>query len=320
MLHKERARVVLEELKNSRYLMIGGTTKAATTSLFFYLKAHPQVCAANWKESRFFLDDEYPLKSKYRLRDGLEKYADFYTHCAVSKLRVEATPDYLYSAGTPRKIMDALPHTKLLFVLREPVSRLISWYRFAKQNGDIGREVSFDAYVEMLERETGRKDRQQHLLVLEQGCYSVFLQPYIEVCGRARIHVIFYEEFLESPVSALEDICIFAGIEPEIYRKFDFQVYNKTETMRHPLVHKVYTEIRFQVRKFTHDKPLIHGRLSRLRELFEPVYLRLNTTSGEGAKVSPATAQFLKDYYRAEACSLQKLLGRAVPWYYDPIE
>jgi hypothetical protein len=157
------------------------------------------------------------------------------------------------------------------------------------------------------------------MLALEQGRYSLFLQPYFEVYGRDRIHVTFYEEFLESPAAVLEDICIFAGLEPEMYRKFDFQVYNKTETMRHPLVHKVYNGIRFRVRNFTHNKPLIHTRLSRLRELFEPVYLRLNTRAGEATKVSPATAQFLKDYYRAEVGLLPKLLGRAVPWHSDSI-
>ena len=56
------------------YIIIGGTTKAATTSLYFYLADHPNVCASNIKETRFFLDADYPLPVKYRLEDGLEKY------------------------------------------------------------------------------------------------------------------------------------------------------------------------------------------------------------------------------------------------------
>jgi hypothetical protein len=306
--------VTLDALQNARYLIIGGTTKAATTSLFFYLKEHPQVCAANWKEVRFFLDDEYPLKSKYRLADGLDKYADFYAHCTGNKLRVEATPDYLYSIGTPRKIKDSLPLTKCLFILREPVSRLISWYRFAKQNDDIASEISFDEYVRMLVREEGRKGRLQHMLVLEQGRYARYLQSYFEVFDRERAQVTFYEEFLQGPAAVLEDICLFAGIEPGFYKDFDFKVYNKTETLRHPLVHKMYIGLRYHVRKFTHDKPLVHRNLSRLRQLFEPFYLRLNARAEEHTAVSPATAKFLKDYYAEEIGLLQELLARKVPW------
>jgi hypothetical protein len=306
--------VTLDALRNARYLIIGGTTKAATTSLFFYLKEHPQVCAANWKEVRFFLDDAYPLKSKYRLADGLEKYADFYAHCSGNKLRVEATPDYLYSAGTPRKIQASLPRAKLLFILREPVSRLISWYRFAKQNDDIASDVSFDEYVRTLARVEGHEGRPQHLLALEQGRYARCLQSYLEVFGRERLQVAFYEEFQQGPAAVLEDICLFAGIEPGFYKDFDFKVYNKTATLRHPLVHKVYIGLRFHVRKLTHDKPLIHGGLSRLRQLCEPFYLKLNSRAEEHTAVAPSTARFLKDYYAAEVSSLQELLDRKVPW------
>jgi hypothetical protein len=306
--------VALDALRNARYLIIGGTTKAATTSLFFYLKEHPQVCAANWKEVRFFLDDAYPLQSKYRLTDGLEKYADFYAHCIGNKLRVEATPDYLYSAGTPCKIQGSLPRAKLLFILREPVSRLISWYRFAKQNDDIASDVSFDEYVRRLARAENQAGRPQHMLALEQGCYSRWLKSYFETFDRERIHVAFYEEFQQGPAAVLEDICLFAGIEPGFYKDFAFKVYNKTATLRHPLVHKVYIGLRFHVRKFTHDKPLVHGSLSRLRQLCEPLYLKLNARAEEHTVVSSSTARFLKDYYVEEVGSLQELLGRKVPW------
>ena len=40
------------------YLIVGGTTKAATTSLFSYLANHPATCAATYKETRFFLSTD----------------------------------------------------------------------------------------------------------------------------------------------------------------------------------------------------------------------------------------------------------------------
>ena len=39
---------------NNQYFIIGGTIKAATSSLYNYLNAHPQVCGSKIKETYFF--------------------------------------------------------------------------------------------------------------------------------------------------------------------------------------------------------------------------------------------------------------------------
>lgn len=56
----------LSTLANHRFGIIGGGSKAGTTSVFNYLADHPEICAADAKETRFFLDADYPLPSKLR--------------------------------------------------------------------------------------------------------------------------------------------------------------------------------------------------------------------------------------------------------------
>ena len=124
--------------------------KAATTSLFAYLTDHPAICAATYKETRFFLSSDYPLPSKYRYTGDAEEYADLFPNCDETQLRMESTPDYLYCEKARERIAEFLPRAKLIFSLREPISRLISWYRFAKQIGKLPQTLNFDAYVESL--------------------------------------------------------------------------------------------------------------------------------------------------------------------------
>ena len=62
-------------------------------------------------------------------------------------LRLDSTPDYLYSTGTPDKIKEYLNNYKIIFILRNPVDRIISWYRYAKQVGGILEEMNFQEYV-----------------------------------------------------------------------------------------------------------------------------------------------------------------------------
>jgi hypothetical protein len=298
------------------YLIVGGTTKAATTSLFQYLAEHPHVCAASIKETRFFLDADYPLESKYRFEDGLERYDEFFRDCpGTSRLRVEATPDYLYSQGTARRIAESLPEARLLFVFREPVSRLISWYRFAQQRKLLPPQVTWDEYVrQQLEGGDGG-EAAQPMRALEQGRYSLYLKPYLRIFGRDRVYVTFLDELARDPRSVLEAICTFAGIEPSFYTAFDFQVFNRTDDMRSSGLHRAYIRLKFQLQKQTLNKPRIRRLLKQVRRAFEPLYLWLNTQgTSQQILLSPEIASALESYYDGEAEALAELTGRPVPW------
>jgi hypothetical protein len=293
------------------YLIVGGTTKAATTSLYYYLANHPGICAANLKETRFFLDADYPLPSKYRFEDGLHRYAELFGHCRDARVRMEATPDYMYSAGTARKISDSLPFAKIVFVLREPVSRLLSWYRFAVQTGFYA-PAGFDAYVR--EQADGTGPRPQHMLALEQGKYSAYLSPYYELLGKDRVFVLWYEDLRERPAEAMGEICKFANVDPGFYDGYEFMRHNETLTMRSPRVQRLYMSLRRHVRYRVADRTRIRRILRSLRAALDPLYLRLNTKSKEAVEPSRETMDFLGGYYAEEADALHRLTGRRPPW------
>src|SRR5947199_9809161 len=93
-----------------RFLIIGGTSKAGTTSVFNYLAGHPEVCPAE-KETRFFLDADYPLPSKRRYQENnSETYWSLFQSGPQENWRFEATPDYLYSANSAGAIHKTLPN------------------------------------------------------------------------------------------------------------------------------------------------------------------------------------------------------------------
>jgi hypothetical protein len=301
-------------VKGQKYLIIGGTTKAATTSLFNYLADHTEVCASSMKETRFFLDREYPLSSKYRFDEGLEKYNGFYTHCSGSnKLRMEATPDYLYSRATPERIRASLPNAKMVFVLREPVSRLKSWYKFARQNNDLSDNITFDQYVAS-QMNSDKPDRKQYMLALEQGRYSRYLTQFFELFGNAGTLVAFYEDFVKSPELFLRDICLFACIDPDFYTNYSFRIFNRTETMKYPQLHALYKRLGLSIRKQTHSRKQIHSLFKGVKSVIEPLYHMLNVRSSGEVQINSSTIKLLGEYYKDERGALERLTGRKVPW------
>ncbi|MCE2399702.1 sulfotransferase [Candidatus Poribacteria bacterium] len=309
-----------------QYLIVGGTTKAATTSLFAYLADHPAICGATYKETRFFLGSNYPLPSKYRYTGDVEEYNLLFPLCDENQVRLDSTPDYLYCPHALERIAKFLPHAKLVFSLREPISRLVSWYRFAKQIGKLPQDLSFDAYVKMLfdvVEEQPQMDNmsfdakpihEQYMQALRQGCYASYLKEYFKQFESNRLYTLFYEDLAVHPSKVLTDLCNFAGIDAKFYEDYAFKVTNRTETMKNTEFHKKYRDFRFRLRRWTHNKPIIHNPLKLLRRKIEPLYLRLNTRPTENVNMSEVTQNRLVDYYKSDVRDLTELIGKMPPW------
>ena len=311
----------LKSVADYRYLIVGGTTKAATTSLFTYLADHPAVCAATYKETRFFLSRDYPLPSKYRYREDqqggeVEEYNLLFSDADETQLRMESTPDYLYCEEARERIATSLPYAKLAFSLREPISRLVSWYRFAKQIGKLQQTLSFNAYVESLfaAANNDKKTEEQHLQTLQQGCYTIYLKPYFSRFGPERIHILFYEELAAQPADTMAKLCHFVGIDAGFYSDYGFKVTNQTQQMRNSELHRKYRDFRFRLRQWTHNKPIVHIPLRAIKRAIEPLYFRLNTQTDEKIQMSEETKRRLIDYYTPDVQALGELIGKPIPW------
>ncbi|MCG9127697.1 sulfotransferase domain-containing protein [Candidatus Poribacteria bacterium] len=321
---------ITKSVKDYQYLIVGGTTKAATTSLYSYLSDHPSICAASYKETRFFLDIEYPLPSKFRFNGDIEEYNSLFTQCKEGEIRMESTPDYLYCSSALDRIATYLPKSKLVFSLREPISRIISWYRFGKQIDRLPKSLSIDDYIENMfaidspSQNSNNMNKgtvpiedtitQQYMQTLQQGCYSTYLKKYLEQIDRNRIHILYYEQIAEEPLKELMDICNFVGIDPKFYTDYTFEVTNRTETMRNSSFHKQYRNLRFKMRGWTHNKPIIHKPLKIVRKAIEPIYLKMNTRPQENINISKKTKDRLINYYRDDVHSLTELTGKQPPW------
>jgi hypothetical protein len=297
---------------SARHLIVGGTTKAATTSLFAWLAAHPGVSAARIKETRFFLDLDYPLDSKHRYPDGLETYAAFFAP-PDGRLRVEATPDYLYSAGCAERIARALPDVRVAFSLRDPVARLHSWYRFARQTDRLERGETFEHYLER-QLAPGTPRAEQALRALEQGRYASYLERYLDALGAARVHVLFFEDLAAAPLAAMEALARFAGLDPEFYRRYRFVARNPTREMRSPALHRATMRLAYHLRNLTYRAPPVMAAFRGARRALAPLVARLGAAPERAEPLRPQTRARLVEYYAPSVRALERLLGRSVPW------
>ena len=112
--------------------LIIGTQRGGTTSLHRYLDAHPCVGPAANKDLHFFDRRYHKGLAWYQghFPTFIEKY---YAEHLRGRAFVtgEASPSYLFHPFAPKRVAKAMPHVKLIVLLRNPIDRAYSQYHHA---------------------------------------------------------------------------------------------------------------------------------------------------------------------------------------------
>lgn len=269
----------------NRFVIIAGATKSGTTSLFNYLSDHPEVCPASFKETRYFLNANYPIK---RMGSGgdysISEYIDFF-NCENHQFKLEGTPDYLYSDSTAQIIRYTLREedVKIVFILRNPIDRFISWYKFAMQNGKIDTSTTLQDFIKENEQAIGQSSAPQHQRALEQGLYSKYLQNYFDVFGIDKIKIIYFSDLINQPNSTLREISLFMGIEPSFYDVYETIQFNKTVLRKNPKAHGYYKKIKRNLRELFRS-PKMRKPLKKIGKIIDRLYSKINSNTVENEK------------------------------------
>lgn len=265
-----------------QYLIIGGTPKAGTTSLYKWLSDHPDVCPSSLKETRFFLDWDYPLSSSAQYNGkNLEQYAVFFKQCHNNKrmLRVDATPDYLYSK-TALKIAELLPHSKIVFILRDPVERMLSWFKYAKQEGMISNEMSFEEYVMVQAGKPIEKDLPIFFRALEQCKFDKYLQEFYRAF-QSRCLIIDFNELKNNPRKVMAQLCAFSDLEDKFYDSYTFRAENVSQTVSNTSIIRFYSSLRQKLIHTLHQYPVIFDLMKKPNQLLKQILFRQSRQAEE---------------------------------------
>jgi hypothetical protein len=151
--------------------IIIGAQRAGTTTLFFYLRSHPDIegpkpadSSVSWpKELHFF--DEYFAKGVdwYRAFFPLERSRARARSEGHDLITGEATPYYLFHPLVPERVATTVPDVRLIVLLRDPIERAYSHYQLMVRTGR--EKLSFE---EAVEAEPKRLAGAEDLLALKE--------------------------------------------------------------------------------------------------------------------------------------------------------
>jgi hypothetical protein len=238
-------------------VIIAGAPKCGTSSLYFWLAAHPEACASKVKETFFFADEVSRFnKGLNHIENGLEAYSRHFTHCKEAKVTFEATAPYIYFNTALEQIPQLSTKPKVIFVLREPAARAYSKFKFNKYKLQ-NFEGSFEEYVSL----KGDFGSGKHV---EEGHYIEYLKRWKKALTEERMNVLLFEDLLADKVSAMKKLASFLGLDPSFYDTFNFLQRNETVKLKNRGLHKLGLRLQPYV-------PMA------VQDFFLPLYMKLNS-------------------------------------------
>jgi len=201
--------------KKPNFIVIGAM-KSATTSIYTYLKQHPDIFMTKIKEPMFFnnynQDSDYKiLGTKIKKLKTLEEYLLMFEDVNDEKAIGEASPAYIYNKKAPQLIKEILPDVKIIAILRHPTDRAYSNYLHVVR---ADRENS-NSFQEAIDKEKERiKENWSPLYhYIEKGYYSVQLKRYYELFPQENIRVYLFEDVIKNTKEILQDIFTFLQVD-----------------------------------------------------------------------------------------------------------
>lgn len=174
----------MTDCKDMDALIIAGQPKAGSTSVYDWLSCHPAFRPSRIKEARFFLDADYPIPSGVRF-DGtnLDRYPDLFNK-TDGDILLDASPDYMYCQNFA-EVARLLPKAKLVLLQRDPVERLVSWYRYAAQRGFLGHGATFEQFMDAQVSPLDHPDAPVWQRALDQNRFDHYAAPCCKPLARA---------------------------------------------------------------------------------------------------------------------------------------
>jgi hypothetical protein len=197
--------------------LIIGAARSATTSLSQILGSHPDICFSSTKEPQFFCKENW--------RESLNQYHALFTKEA--KLYGEGSTNYSkypsFNTSIHADIYEYNPEMKFIYIMRHPLERIVSHYKFALERGYTTTEIN--------------KEVIENPIYINTSMYYSQVKLYIDQFGRDKIKLILFDDFKKDPKKTLDEVFDFLDVPIFDYNK---DLLHSNKSLSGAIGHKKY--------------------------------------------------------------------------------
>ncbi len=181
------------QLSDIDFIIIGAA-KSATTWLQTQLQSDPAV---------YMPDPELHYFSRKYDR-GQDWYLSQFSGEGRGKTVGEKSNSYLYAPDAAARLHRDLPQVKLIVQLRNPVERAYSSYCMLFRRGEVGPDIN--AHLD--------PSQSANVQLLGSGNFASHLQPFIDLFGREKLLILFFEGVSKAPEKQMSQVRDHLGLPP----------------------------------------------------------------------------------------------------------
>lgn len=288
--------------------IIIGAARCGTTSLYEYLRQHPDIAMSDIKETNYFAWEvekdrtaDVPvrrLEEFYPVRTWADYQAQF-GHAGSCPAVGEATPRYQFVPGVAECIHAHLPEVRLIAILRDPTRR--AWAHYMVKHR-LGREPR--GFMEVIEDEL-----QWHENVplaagggcLVQGFYHRNLMRFLKLFPRERLLVLLHDDLRSDADGTVRTIFRFLGVDDgvplDLSNRFAPAGMAQSTALEALMTNPISAAI---------ERNMPRSMLKAVHLVSKPLRRR-NTVR---PKIPPEAETMLREIYRPDIRALETLLDR----------
>jgi hypothetical protein len=254
-------------------VIVIGAMKGGTSSLHRYLNAHPEICMSRTKETNFFIGkeeqtrDESYYDTQFRVQPRVRHYG-------------ESSPNYTKwpaVEAVPERMHRLVPQARLVYMVRDPIERMISHY---------GHSVAAGREQRPLEEALSPGAAKRYL---DPSRYNTQIERFLEYYPLEQMLVVSSEDLRQERRATLARVFRFLGVDDSFKsRKFatEFHRTDNKFSVRHEISWgtRLIATLGF---KPLPEKPAVPRRelsaecRSRLQEVLAPECDALRSLTGQ---------------------------------------
>ncbi len=307
----------MKEMKPNFFVV--GAAKSGTTSVYNYIKPHPDVYLSPIKEPNFFSTDidiekfsktykkeiEVDLDKFFQsgMKDEIhltfirdkENYLKLFSKVKNEKVIGEFSTSYLYSKEAAKNIKEFNPNAKIMMILRNPIERAFSHYLMDLKIG----------YTNLSFMEALRQDIESHEkgwgithLYIEIGMYYEQVKRYLDNFDQSQIKIYLFDD-LKNTGKFLNDLYEFLDLDKSLYFPDPSKRYNKGKAPKYKNLFYYSTQLGIV--------KLLRGILpNSLKSKAKKVLFSEQNIP----KMTKEEKEFLKEIFKEDIQNLSKLINR----------
>jgi hypothetical protein len=281
--------------------LIVGAAKSGTTSLYRYLRQHPDVFMPEWKELSLFIGDSFgPLHRAKKPSYYQKAFSKLKNQTAVG----EASTAYLFDEAAPKIIKEKLGTIKIIILLRDPVAMSYSLY-----NHQLRREgETIESFEDALKKEEVRRTDSEfkkkcygwhaNYYYYQRALYYNQVKRYLDTFGQDNVLTILFEELAGETLSVVQNTYRFLGVDDAYIA--EIKVHNPAGgILKIPRFWRD-TGLFLKTFQFVFSKNLIKKMPHLLR----------NVGRKPPQPINPVTAKKLRKRFYEDICQLEQLIAK----------